>query len=541
MVPAAVVVLPALPLTPNGKVDRKALPAPAGPVGGTGYVPPRTATEHRLTRLVAEALGVERVGLDDDFFALGGHSLLAARLHATIRRLWGVDLPVRVLFERSRIGALADLLDEQGSVDVAAAEAEHAAALRADVALPEYVRPVGEVRWTDRPGTVLLTGATGFLGAYLARHLAEAGATVLCLVRGRDEADAQRRLDDQLRRYRCWRPEWADRFRALPGDLAAPRLGLTPDRFAALAREVDEVYHCGAVVHFLRPYAMLRDGNVAGTVEILRLATLDRPIPVHYVSTMSVFGGLAPTGGDGPADATGLVLGEDTLPDAPPPATDTGYNHSKWVAEQVVALARARGVPVAVYRPGRIAGDTRTGTWRGDDLVSQVIRACVRTGLVPDTGLATDLVPVDHLAAIITGLARRRDALGRTFHFALDEKVPLVRLADALTDRGWPVRRAPLTEWYAAVGEAARAGDDLLGPVLAMYAPLAEGRVTGPGEPTFDDRNTRELIGDALPPPRVDTALLGRYLDALVADGFLPAPPGRRTDHLEEGSTDASE
>ncbi|MFC4149886.1 amino acid adenylation domain-containing protein [Micromonospora mangrovi] len=540
MVPAAVVALPALPLNPNGKVDRRALPDPAGSTDDSGYVPPTTPTEHRLTRLVAEALGVDRVGLDDDFFALGGHSLLAARLHATIRRLWGVDLPVRVLFERSRIGSLADLLDEQGSIDVAAAEAEHAAALRADVVLPEDVRPVGEVRWTDRPGTVLLTGATGFLGAYLARQLAEAGATVLCLVRGRDEADAQHRLTAQLRRYRCWRDEWADRFRAIPGDLAAPRLGLTPERFAALAREVDEIYHCGAVVHFLRPYAALRAGNVAGTVEILRLATLDRPVPVHYVSTMSVFGGLARTAGAGPVDASGVVLREDTLPDDPPPATDTGYNHSKWVAEQVVTLARARGVPVAVYRPGRIAGDTRTGTWRGDDLVCQVIRACVATGLVPDTGLATDLVPVDHIAAVVTGLARRRDALGRTFHFALDAKVPLVRLADALAERGWPVRRVPLAQWYDAVTAAARAGDDQLGPVLAMYAPLAEGRVTGPGEPTFDDRNTRELIGAQLPPPRVDTALLGHYLDTLVADGVLPPPPGDGPQHTDGGSTDGS-
>ncbi|MGB2570895.1 amino acid adenylation domain-containing protein [Micromonospora citrea] len=543
MVPAAVVSLPALPLTPNGKVDRRALPAPAGPVGESGYVPPLTPTEHRLTRLVAEALGVERVGLDDDFFALGGHSLLAARLHATIRRLWGVDLPVRVLFERSRIGALADLLDEQGSIDVAAAEAQHAAALRADVALPDDVRPVGAPRFTERPGTVLLTGATGFLGAYLLRQLAEAGTTVLCLVRGADEADAHRRLVAQLRRYRCWREEWTDRVRAFPGDLAAPRLGLTPDRFTALAREVDEIYHCGAVVHFLRPYAMLRDGNVTGTVEILRLATLDRPVPVHYVSTMSVFGGLAATDAD-PATA---VLREDELPDVPPPATDTGYNHSKWVAEQVVALARARGVPVTVHRPGRIAGDTRTGTWRADDLVCQVIRACVATGTVPDTGLATDLVPVDHLAAAITALARRPEALGRTFHFALDAKVPLVLLADTLADRGWPVRRVPLAEWYDAVAAAARAGDDGLGPVLAMYAPLAEGRVTGAGEPTFDDRNTRELTGDLLPPPRVDTALLGRYLDALVADGFLPPPPGASADtpadgpsHPDEGSTDGS-
>ncbi len=531
MVPATVMLLGELPLGPNGKVDRRALPVPPVASGSDGYVAPRTATERRLARMMADALRVERVGLDDDFFALGGHSLLAARLHAAIRRVWGVDLPVRVMFERSRVGDLADLLAEQGDVDHAAVEAEHAAVLRADIELPEDIRPTGEPRWAAVPETVLVTGATGFLGAFLVERLAAAGRQVRCLVRGADDAQAQQRLEQQLAAFGIWDPQWSDRVRAVAGDLSLPRFGLSESGFAALGAGLDEIYHSGAVVHFQQPYTMLRDGNVGGTVEILRLATLGRPVPVHYVSTLSVFGGLTPDEQDG------VVLREDLLPDTPPPAADTGYNHSKWVAEHVVALARDAGVPVAIYRPGRIGGDQRTGMWRGADLVCQVIRACAVTGLVPDAGLATDLVPVDHLAAAITALARHREALGSTFHFALAEKVPLVALADALSTRGYAVRLATVPEWYGAVLAAAEAGDDELGPVLTMYAGLAEGRRDGPGEPVFDTSNTRDLLGSELPPPAVDAEVLGRYVDALRDAGVLPAPTDGA---IVEGSGDAN-
>ncbi|WP_185949587.1 non-ribosomal peptide synthetase [Microbispora sp. KK1-11] len=106
MVPAAVVTLDALPLTPNGKVDRKALPRPrvARPAG----VPPRTDAERLVAGVFADVLGVESVGADDDFFALGGHSLLATMVTARLP----VRIPVRELFTRPTVAALAELLDE---------------------------------------------------------------------------------------------------------------------------------------------------------------------------------------------------------------------------------------------------------------------------------------------------------------------------------------------------------------------------------------------------------------------------------------------
>ncbi|MFJ8623275.1 amino acid adenylation domain-containing protein [Kitasatospora sp. NPDC093550] len=110
MIPAAFVVLDALPLTPSGKVDRGRLPAPA-PAARTGaHLAPRTERERTVADAWCEVLGVERVGVHENFFDLGGHSLLATRIALRLRDATGLDVPVRALFDRSTVAALAAAL-----------------------------------------------------------------------------------------------------------------------------------------------------------------------------------------------------------------------------------------------------------------------------------------------------------------------------------------------------------------------------------------------------------------------------------------------
>ncbi len=113
MMPAAWVLLEALPLTPHGKIDLRALPLPEGarPEGEASFLAPRTPMEETLAALWSELLKIERVGIRDSFFDLGGHSLLATQLTTRVRSRFGVELPLRVLFESPRVESLARVVE----------------------------------------------------------------------------------------------------------------------------------------------------------------------------------------------------------------------------------------------------------------------------------------------------------------------------------------------------------------------------------------------------------------------------------------------
>jgi amino acid adenylation domain-containing protein len=135
MIPAVFHKLDRLPMTPSGKIDRKALPEPAQTITDSAYVGPRSDAEEMVAAIFAEFLGLERVHVQDNFFALGGHSLLAMRMANKIRRVFEIQLPVRTIFTDPTVEALAAVIEgemERQISELAPDELERQLANQAD-------------------------------------------------------------------------------------------------------------------------------------------------------------------------------------------------------------------------------------------------------------------------------------------------------------------------------------------------------------------------------------------------------------------------
>jgi thioester reductase-like protein len=533
--------LSGLPLMPNGKVDRKALPEPRWarrPDTAGSFTAPRTALERELAGIWSEMLGVEPVGAHDNFFDLGGHSLLAMRLVFRLRDVLRVELPLRTIFESPTIADLARAIEhtrekvvnrsadtsEHKAVSEAAGASRHAETLAdmlVDTALDPDIAPVeGEVRRAAEPRHIFLTGASGFLGAFLlAELLNQTRARVYCLVRGRNARDARARLRRHLVSCGVWDESMGTRVSVVVGDLAQPRLGLSAEAFEVLARKIDVVYHAGAQVNFVYAYADLKAANVRGTQEVLRLACLHRTKPVHYVSTLSVF---SPHG-----DPSGRAIREDESLDAHLPHLTHGYEQSKWVAEKLVRAAGDRGLPVCIYRPGLIVGHSQTGASNTDDLLSRAIKGCIQLGSIPAGPEVMRPAPVDYVSRAIVSLSRRKQSVGKAFHLVNPVETSLDQIGDWLRFAGYQLRGVPYGAWRDELLQAAaRSADNALYPLLPFLGGEDDDSSQLLPSERFDCRHTDEgLKGSGIVCPELDIALMQRYLAYFRSVGFIDAPP----------------
>lgn len=498
----------ALPTFPSGKLDYPTLESSAaGTELHASIEAPQSDRERQLAALFAAQLGGAEVGRNTDFFEAGGHSLSAVRLVADVRAATGLALTLGDFFAHATPAALAAFFE--APIDAHAARAATWKRMQQDAALP--------ADWACAPartgGATLLTGATGFLGAFLLAELQRnAGDGLICLVRAADAAAGRERLRTNMERYGL---TLAPHVEVLVGDLAAPRFGLATATWSALAARVGRVLHNGAAVDFFRSYAELHGPNVVGTLGALELA-LNAGAAFTLVSTIGVVALPAWRAGALYDEATPLAaLGEQ----------HEGYEQTKWVAEALVEAAAKRGLTAQIVRPGRIAA-SRAGMPPTDDFALRFWLGCLQLGVAPALAGTFDMVPVDDAArAIRAALPAQAAGALTTLHLVHRERVAFQEFAAAARRTGRELRTCPAADWLTLVRAqlASAPGSPALHPAVQRLAPLlafleAEGASAALDPDAALDhvdaaRTHAQLQQLGAQPPAID----GAYLDALFA------------------------
>ncbi len=267
---------------------------------------------------------------------------------------------------------------------------------------------------------VLLTGATGFVGRFFLRELLRQSETLVvhCLVRAESAEHGFGRLREAMEQAEIWEEEWAPRLRAVPGDIAEDRFGLSEAAFDGLGERIDAVYHLAADVGLVMPYADIREANALALRSVLELCLRTRHKHLFYVSSMGIF----------PAYFCNFAreyrrsrIDDQMTPDLADmkrifPLGAVGYPWSKLVAEQGVLFAKAAGVPVAIFRLP-LMGLPSTGYTHANDFPTRLFAAATQLEKIPrGFTIQRQAEPVDTVSEICAAISLNPDRRFTVYH-----------------------------------------------------------------------------------------------------------------------------
>jgi len=495
MIPNFFVVLDALPLNSNGKIDRKLLPEPELTPNINDH--PITEIEKKLMQIWLEILDLEQIGIYDDFFNLGGNSLLLSQLILAIREKLQAEIHFSLFLKSPTIASVAELVTKKfhNVLD----ENYNRRFLKDTQLSPE----IGFVSCSIKPHntcSVLLTGATGFLGVHLLYELQhKKNLNIYCLVRADSLSAGKKIIEESIAHYSL-NFFLSDRIILILGDLSKPYLGMTQELYRLMAKEIDEIYHNGAFVNHLYNYEMLRPTNVLGTNEILKLANNYKNKRIHHISTLSAVCNFI--GKDG-------HVFEEFIPsksDIPP---SDGYSQTKWVSEKLLTEATNRNFAINIYRPGWIFGNTLTGHFppTNNHLLS-LIKGCIQLGIAPDWNIRLNILPVDFVSRLIVAIGTSTMFKNKVFNLSNRNNISWKEIIHSLNDFGYDVKLVNNNIWIDSLNNIGR--NNALFNLLPLYLNAGDGWEKSLNKISLShDSNTQQAMDTfSLKYPVIDKQLL---------------------------------
>ncbi|MGQ7306755.1 amino acid adenylation domain-containing protein [Bacillus cereus] len=447
MVPKGYVCVQEIPITPNGKIDVVQLTAQYTVQyrQNKNNLRPTTETQMLLATVWEEVLGVQQIGLQDDFFALGGHSL---KIMPTLVKLkpYFPTLHIQDFFKYRTIEKLAEKIEkDQQHRTIENSTNEQNSSETQGMQQPNVIRKQSvPLQLTKQyPQCVLLTGVTGFLGAHILEQLLTLPhIRIYCLARSQHGESVEQRVMEKMKFYfdETTLEQMKHRVQVIEGDLREKHVGLTAEMKRTLLRHIDAIIHCGGDVRHYGDRDHFQKVNVESTRYLLQISK-KAGARFHYISTVSI-------AGHRPDDSAPFVFSEQDFDRGQ--QVENVYVESKFLAEKLVREAIAEGVSATVYRVGNLVGRTQDGKFQqniGGNAFYRLIKALFLLQKAPDLSTYIDLVPIDFGSKAIVGLACMEQSKGETFHICNSIQLEWNQFISHLQQTGYLINMVKGTEF----------------------------------------------------------------------------------------------